>query len=130
MPGLDRKFDHFIGDYVDDGEGGYTETITVETAAYLQITIERDDWLVDATRGSDVHLLPQRNADAATVLAAQKTLQSALQRLVDAGLAKDLFVEVAIQDNLPGRLCGITEITDVQAGPIDLSEVVGFGKSK
>lgn len=126
--GLDRRYDPEVGDYIDDGAGGYEETDTVETAAYLQITIHRDEYVGDHSRGSDIHLLPRENADALTVLAAEDTLRAALQKLVDAGLAKDLEVNVSASEDFPHRLEGGTEITDAQRGRVDLSDVVGFGR--
>jgi phage gp46-like protein len=125
MPGLDRRIDPETGDWIDDGAGGFEETDTCESAAYLQIRIHRGEYWADGSAGSDVHLVPRMSLTQALEFAPE-TLRAALQRLVDAGLAKDLFVEVTADPDHPHRLTGVTEITDAQGGRVDLSQIAGL----
>lgn len=129
MPGLNRRIDWSTGDYVSNGRGGHETTNTVEVPAYLELTIHRRSHIADPTRGSDLHLLPMENADALTVALARDTAAAALQRLVNAGLAKNLVVDVAVSDDNEGRIIGETSIDDAMGGPVDLSGVVGFGRN-
>lgn len=128
MAGLDRRIDPLTGDYIDDGEGGYEETDTAETAAYHQITTHRGKYFPQPDLGSDTHLLVQRNADAITALFAAESLQAALQKLADEGMIKDIEVEVTVTKEFPARLVGGASFTDAQRGTVDLSDAVGFGK--
>ena len=125
MPGLDRRLNPETGDYISDGAGGDEDTDTVETAAYHQITTHRGEFWADPTKGSDLHLVPRMSITAALEFAPE-TLRGALQALVNAGLAKDLRVEVTTDPNAPHRLIGLSEITDVQRGRVDLTQIAGL----
>lgn len=125
MPGLDRRIDPDTGDYIDDGAGGDLDTDTIETAAYHQIKTHRGEYWADPTKGSDLHLVPRMSLDQALEFAPD-TIKACLQALVDAGLAKDLYVEVTTDPNVPYRLIGLSEITDAQKGAIDLSQIAGL----
>ena len=125
MSGLDRRIDPVTKDWIDDGAGGFEETDTVETAAYLQIRIHRDEYWADAGAGSDIHLVPEMSITAALEFA-PNTLRAALQALIDDGLATDMVVEVAVDPAHPHRIVGVTEITDAQRGGVDLSQIAGL----
>lgn len=128
MAGFDRKIDPLTGDYIADGEGGYEESDTAETAAYHQITTERGSYFPQPDLGSDAYLLPTKNASSITALFAAESLRAALQKLADEGFIKDIEVEVTVTGSLPRRLVGGASFTDAQRGTVDLSEAVGFGK--
>lgn len=125
--GLDRRIDPATGDYIDDGAGGDEDTDSVETAAYHQIKTERGEWWADPDKGSDLHLVPRLSVTQALELL-PATLESALQALVDAGLARSQRVEVAAHPTVPNRIIGITEIVDIQRGPVDLATVAGLAE--
>lgn len=93
MPGLDRVIDPITRDYVDDDNGGFAETPTIETSVYHQAMGHLGQWAGDAAAGSRFYTLQRENADHATMLRAKDILREAYQPLVDAGLATELTVD-------------------------------------
>lgn len=116
MPGLDRVISPITRDYVDDDNGGFAETLTIETSVYHQAMGHLNKWPGDAAAGSRFYTLQRENADAATMLRAKDIMREAYQPLVDAGLATELTVETD-HDEL-GRLVVTPTARDAQYGEL------------
>jgi phage gp46-like protein len=113
MRGSDRRIDPVTRDYIDDGAGGYLETLSLETAVVHQVLDEYGADPGDELAGSTIHLLPKRSNGVPTRAEARNAAAVALQPLITAGLARNARVIVE-QDGT--RLLVETQITDVNAG--------------
>lgn len=123
MGKLDRRIDPTTKDYVPDGKGGFQLTDTAEVAGYLQIAIHRDEYAYDPELGSNAHKLPRTNLSAAGIQFATEDLRAALMLLVEAGIARDVEVDVGVTDTKPHRLCGSTSIVDTKGTRRTVAEV-------
>lgn len=123
MAGYDRTLDPITGDYVDADGGEFEETLTIATAVYHQVKGEKNRWCGDPNAGSDLYLVKQKGTGPAGARFADNAIRSALQVLVDAGLAADL--DVATEGRANGRIVMATSITDVQYGPLELDAPLG-----
>lgn len=124
MSGYDRVIDPVTKDYVSDGKGGYTKTSTCQTAAYHQVQDHFAEWAGDHTAGCRAHAI-KRKANGATMLRLKDAFHDALQVLVDNGRARDLIVKLDVDQY--GRRVVSTQLTDAQAGPLDISNLLPFG---
>lgn len=124
MAGYDRKIDPVTKDYVSDGKGSYVKTATCETAAYHQVQDRFGEWAGDHTAGCRAHAIKRKN-NGATMLRLKDAFHDALQVLVDNGRARDLKVELDLDQY--GRRVISTQLTDAQVGPLDVSNLLPFG---
>lgn len=121
---LDRRIDPVTLDYVDDGQGGWEMTDTIETQLHHQLHTEKNSWPADPQSGSEVHLVP-RKADEDTMLQRLAAHQAALDVFVKDGVAADLKLELTEDD--VGRPVIVGSLRDVQRGTIDLGRHLAFG---
>lgn len=127
MPGRSRVIDPKTKDYVSDGKGGRQTTTTVQTSLYHAITGERDRWPGDPEHGSNLWRLARDRLTQDAPQRAENELRVAVQPFLDEGLIRSFEVR-AERDAINGRLLIETTTVDAQNGPIDLSDVVPFGK--
>lgn len=123
---MDRTLDPQTGDYQDADNGEYLETPTIASGCFHQLTGQRNTWGGDPEAGSDVPLIIQRGLDRDAVVFGQDAIRRALKVFVDAGEATD--IQVAARALASGRLILESSITDVQSGPIDLTDIAPIGE--
>lgn len=126
MGNLDRRIDPVTKDYVLDGQGGCELTSTAEVALYLQMTMHLDEYWADPELGSNLHRFATLGLSDAALQFAQEDVVAALGLLEEAGMIRDIAVDVSITDTRPHRLCITSEVTDTKGNRITLKEASGL----
>jgi phage gp46-like protein len=121
--GRDRKIDPATRDYVRAG-GARATTTSIQPRVYHAVTGKRNRWAGDPNQGSELYTLTTKRLGPAFKSEAIDGLAVALEPFVSQGLARDLRITVEIDAN--GRALIEGSLTDVQAGPIDLSDLTPF----
>lgn len=91
----DRKLDPVTRDYVPDGRGGFEYVETVETQMLHQILDQRGKWW-GGPGGSDVGKLQQAHLNERGRLLGKRSVEVALQEIVDTGRARELRVSSSL----------------------------------
>jgi hypothetical protein len=124
MPGTDLALDPITHDLVDDDEGGWEETPTIEPQLNHQLLDFFGLWWADQNAGCKAYTIP-RKANRATFRRYEDAYRDALRPFVEAGLADDLAFEVTTSQR--NRLAWLASLVDTQHGEIDISPLLPYG---
>jgi len=125
MPGDDLLIGN-DGDYVDDGQGGFTLTTTAQPSVRHQLLDRLGDWIGDPEAGREIRGNRGRNASATEMDAERDSHQRALEVLQNEDLIDNIEIEVD-RDQL-NRFALQTRTRDTQSGgTIEFSTLNEFG---
>lgn len=123
MAGKDRLIDPVTKDYIKASGGSYKTTRTIGTQVYHQLAGKRGHWWGDHTAGSDLHEVKHHGTGADGIAFAENAGKTALARFVRDGLARDLRVEAAANNN---RIKVDASIVDIQGAEVAVTGVTPF----
>ena len=115
MPGFDLLIGD-DGDYVDDGEGGFALSLTVQASARHALLDELGAWPGDADAGREILGIEGRNSTEGEALLEAESYRIALDRLEDDALIAD--VEITVERVLPTRFQVDVRMRDTQSGGV------------
>lgn len=115
MPGFDLLIGD-DGDYVDDGDGGFELTLTVQPSARHALLDLFGEWPADAAAGREQLGIAGRNSTEAQAVLEAESYERALDPLLDDALIAD--VDITVERVLPTRFQVDVRMRDTQTGGV------------